>query len=123
MCKGRICVRQNSDNEANYPEIIDTHLLASKSTEGKFSEVAILSKHTRYYYLCWQEWSGKAPKTFTGCWILFLYIFFGVYSKNGKGPIRFCHFQEKTKILKLLLQLKEGIILWLKILGCVSVVE
>ena len=32
-----------SDNETNYPQIADTHLLASYITEGKFSGVVILS--------------------------------------------------------------------------------
>ena len=31
-----------SDNETNYPQIVDTHLLASYITEGKFSGVVIL---------------------------------------------------------------------------------
>ena len=32
----------NSDNETNYSQIVDTHLLASYITEGKFSGVVIL---------------------------------------------------------------------------------
>ena len=40
-----------------------------------------------------------------------------------KGRIRFCHFQEKTKILELLLQLKEGTRSRLKILRCSLVVK
>ena len=31
-----------SDNETKYPQIVDTHLLASYITEGKFSVVVIL---------------------------------------------------------------------------------